>query len=54
MGEWEVRVTFTPEDLVRAVDGLEAMFRSGLRYPIGSYSLTTDIIQGLPPHYMDY
>ena len=54
VGEWEVRVTFTPEDLVRAVDGLEAMFRSGLRYPIGSYSLTTDIIQGLPPHYMDY
>lgn len=54
VGEWEVRVTFTPADLVRALDGLEGMYKSGLRYPIGSYSLTTDIIAGLPPHYMDY
>ena len=38
----------------RALDGLEGMYKSGLRYPIGSYSLTTDIIAGLPPHYMDY
>lgn len=54
VGEWEVRVTFTPADLVRALDGLEGMYKSGLRYPIGSCSLTTDIIAGLPPHYMDY
>lgn len=54
VGEWEVRVTFTPRDLVRAVEGLEGMFRSGLRYPIASYSLTSDMIQGLPPHYMEY
>lgn len=54
VGEWEVRVTFTPKDLVRAVEGLEGMFRSGLRYPIASYSLTTDMIEGLPPHYLEY
>lgn len=50
----ELRLTFTPEGLVRAVSGLAQMFRTGLRYPIASYSLTTDIIDGLPPHYTQF
>lgn len=54
VGEWEVRVTFTPEGLVRALDGLEAMWKNGLRYPIASYSLTTDIIAGLPESYLKF
>lgn len=54
VGEWEVRCTFTPEGLLRALDGLEALYKNGLRYPIASYSLTTDIIEGLPPHYLEF
>lgn len=54
VGEWEVRVTFTPQDLVRALEGIEGMHKNGLRYPIASYSLTTDMLAGLPPHYLDY
>ena len=53
-GEWEVRVTFQPADLLRAVEGIECMYKAGLRYPIAPYSLTTDMIAGLPPHYMEY
>ncbi|SMC71411.1 DUF169 domain-containing protein [Papillibacter cinnamivorans] len=54
VGEWELRVTFTPEGLVRAVEGVEAMAKNGLRYPIASYSLTTDMLEGLPPHYLEF
>lgn len=54
VGEWEVRVTFTPEGLVRALEGLEAMHKNGLRYPIASYSLTTDMIAGLPESYLKF
>lgn len=54
VGEWEIRVTFTPADLVRAIEGIEKMYNTGLRYPIAPYSLTTDMTAGLPPHYMKY
>lgn len=54
VGEWEVRVTFTPDGLVRALEGLEAMHKNGLRYPIASYSLTTDMIAGLPETYLKF
>ena len=54
VGEWEIRVTFKPEGLVRALEGVEAMWKNGLRYPIASYSLTTDMLAGLPPHYLDF
>ena len=53
-GEWELRVTMTPEDLVKALDGVEALSKNGLRYPIASYSLTTDMMAGLPPQYSGY
>ncbi len=54
VGENELRVTFTPAGLVRAVEGVEALFRNGLRYPIASYSLTSDILDGLPKHYLEF
>ena len=54
MGDAEVRVTLTAEDFVRTVAGLQALYKNGLRYPIASYSLTQDIIAGLPPHYLKY
>ena len=41
-------------DLERAVDGVEQLFKNGLRYPIAPYSLTTDMIGGLPKSYLEY
>lgn len=54
VSEHELRLTFTPQGLARALEGLERLHRSGLRYPIASNSLTTDILGGLPPHYLEY
>lgn len=54
MGDQEVRITFKAEDLVRTLEGLRALYKNGLRYPIASYSLTQDILPGLPPHYLQY
>lgn len=53
-GEWELRVTFKPDDLVRAIEGMEAMWKAGLRYPMASHSLTTDVCPGMPPHYLEF
>ena len=53
VGDDELRLTFTPDGLVRA-DGLQKMYKTGLRYPIAPYSITTDILDGLPKHYMEY
>ena len=54
VADTEVRITFTPQGLLRAVDGLQKMYGTGLRYPIASYSLTSDIIDGLPKHYLEF
>lgn len=54
MNDSEVRVTFTALDFVKMIEGLRALHKNGLRYPIASYSLTQDIIAGLPPHYLNY
>ena len=50
----EMLITVTPEDLNKIAVGLEGLHKIGLRYPIAAYSLTTDIKDGLPPHYYDY
>lgn len=50
----DLRLTFTPEGLVRALNGVEGLFRNGLRYPIASYSLNSDILDGLPKHYLEF
>ena len=54
MGENDLRITFKPQDFVRAVNGLKGLYKNGLRYPIASYSLTSDILDGLPRHYLEY
>ena len=54
VGATELRLTFTPEGLVRALEGVEGLFKIGLRYPIASYSLTSDILAGLPKHYLEF
>lgn len=54
VGEWELRVTLTPDDVLRCVDGLGKMFKNGLRHPIAPSSLTTDITEGLPASYLKF
>ena len=54
IGEWEVRVTLAPKDLPRILDGLEKMYKNGLRHPIAPSSLTTDMLGGLPASYLKY
>ena len=54
MSDSDLRVTMTPEDAVKALEGLKGMSKNGLRYPIASYSLTSDILDGLPKHYLEF
>ena len=50
----ELVISMKAEDLERAVNGVEQLFKNGLRYPIAPYSLTTDMIDGLPKSYLEY
>lgn len=50
----ELVISMKAADLERAVNGVEQLFRNGLRYPIAPYSLTTDMIDGLPKSYLEY
>ena len=54
VSEHELRLTFTPQDLQRVARGLAALSGNGLRYPIASYSLSCDILDGLPASYLEY
>ncbi len=49
--EDEMLVALTPEDLVVAVEGMEALARNGLRYPIPTYGIQTDARAGLGVSY---
>lgn len=50
----ELVLSMKAADLLRAVDGVEQLYKNGLRYPIAPYSLTTDMIAGLPESYLEY
>lgn len=54
MSENDLRLTFTSDGLVRALNGLAGLHKNGLRYPIASYSLTSDILEGLPESYLAF
>lgn len=54
MGDGYVRVTLAPSDVLKAVEGMSNMSKNGLRYPIASYSLTSDILEGMPEHYLKF
>ena len=54
MKDDELVISMKEKDLLRAIDGVEALFKSGLRYPIAPYSLTTDMIDGLPKSYLEF
>ena len=50
----ELVISMKPADLQRAVNGVEKLYQNGLRYPIAPYSLTTDMIDGLPKSYLEF
>lgn len=50
----EIVISMKAADLERAVNGVEQLFKNGLRYPIAPYSLTTDMIDGLPKSYLEF
>ena len=54
VGEWELRLTVSPTDIPRILEGLEKMHKNGLRHPIAPSSLTTDMLAGLPSSYLKY
>jgi uncharacterized protein (DUF169 family) len=47
----DIVLAMTPDDLLRAVEGLEKLHQNGLRYPIAPYGITTDMMAGLPESY---
>jgi len=47
----EMLMALRPGDLVRALDGMEALSRNGLRYPIPPYGIQTDAQAGLGVSY---
>ncbi len=49
--EDELLMALTPDDLVVAVEGMEALARNGLRYPIPPYGIQTDARAGLGASY---
>ena len=51
IGEWGLRASLKPKDVLRCLDDPKKMYKSGLRHPIALSSLTTDNTDGLPaPH----
>ncbi|MBS7526453.1 DUF169 domain-containing protein [Fusibacter paucivorans] len=44
-------LTMTPKNLERALEGLEKLYKNGLRYPIAPYGISTDMMAGLPDSY---
>lgn len=54
VADHEIALSITPEDLVKALDGTKKLHANGLRYPIAPYSLTTDIMAGLPESYKTF
>jgi uncharacterized protein (DUF169 family) len=49
--EDELLMALSPEDLLKAIEGMEALSRNGLRYPIPSYGIQADARAGLGVSY---
>ncbi|MGK0313480.1 MAG: hypothetical protein ACI8RC_003123, partial [Ilumatobacter sp.] len=47
----EMLMALQPDQLVQAIDGMEALSRNGLRYPIPPYGIQTDARVGLGASY---
>ncbi len=46
-----VSLSMVPEDLVKALDGVEELSRCGFRYPVPTYAVQTDVCEGLGASY---
>ena len=51
--EHEMILTLSPEDFVRSVEGLEALGKVGLRYPVPPYGMQMDVCEGVGVSYGD-
>lgn len=47
----ELLMALSPDDLVKALEGLENLSRNGLRYPIPQYGIQMDVRSGLEASY---
>ncbi|WP_423798575.1 DUF169 domain-containing protein [Neobacillus sp. SAB-20_R2A] len=47
----ELLMALSPEDLLKALDGLEALSKNGMRYPIPQYGIQMDVQAGLEVTY---
>lgn len=47
----ELLIALRPEDLIKAVDGMEQLSRNGLRYPYAPYGLQMDCTEGMGVSY---
>jgi len=54
VSDTEIALTITPKDLKKAIEGVKQLHKNGLRYPIAPYSISTDIMAGLPEHYSKF
>lgn len=54
MREGEILVSMKPGDLGRSAECLGKLYKNGLRYPMVSNSLTTDMMEGLPASYSGF
>lgn len=52
--EDEMALALSPAQLDRALKGLAALGKNGLRYPIAPYSISCDMMAGLPTSYQAY
>jgi len=44
-------LTMTPQDLVKAIKGVEALSQSGMRYPVPPYGVQVDVREGIGVSY---
>ena len=47
----EMLMALTPEDIVKALDGIQKLSKNGLRYPIPQYGIQQDVRAGLAVSY---
>ena len=50
----EMALAMSPAQLVRALEGTEQLSKNGLRYPIAPYSISCDMLDGLPKSYLAF
>jgi uncharacterized protein (DUF169 family) len=54
VGDDELLLALTPDQMEQMVKGVKNLSANGLRYPIAPYSLSTDIMDGLPQRYFNF